>query len=133
MKQYILLFATAFLMINTANANSAIAELKLSDKGFYKNYQTVFGAFNAHRQQSGVALAWNTTLDNDIVSFSIERSYDGSNFSVIANVAPSLNAWQRFKDDAVFPGYIYYKIAAHMTDGTIQYSSVEMVRLVSKK
>jgi len=92
---------------------------------------SVFGAFHAHRQQNGVALAWNITTGN-VTEFVIERSYDGSSFEIIDRISPALGAWNRYKDEAAGAGYIHYRIKAIQSDGFSEYSAIEVVRIVKR-
>lgn len=92
---------------------------------------SVFGAFHVHRQQAGVALAWNVTANN-VTEFIIERSYDGANFEIIDRIPPALGTWNRYKDDLAGAGYIHYRIKAVMSDGFTEYSATEMVRIVKR-
>jgi hypothetical protein len=91
-----------------------------------------FDAFHAHRQQTGVALAWRHT-SSTVTAFVIQHSYDGVSFNTIDEVTPELTGWNNYKDDAALPGYNYYRIGAVLTDGSIDYSDVECVRLVRRK
>jgi len=91
-------------------------------------YNDGFVRFNAHRQQAGIALSWTFGSPNNAVSFVIERSYDGSFFERIDEVPAA--GKNQYKDNGVYPGYIYYRIAALMYDGSTIYSNVDMVRIV---
>jgi hypothetical protein len=95
--------------------------------------QTVFGAFHAHRQQTGVALSWSV-VSNTVTGFVVERSYDGAYFLPVDELpAATTGRWNKYKDNDVYPGYIHYRIAAVMNDGAVIYSNVEVVRIVSRK
>jgi hypothetical protein len=92
--------------------------------------QEVFRYFRIHRQAKNVVLNWGVNSPTGISSFILERSYDGEFFDII-NQTPCNNAEKfSWKDMSVFPGYIYYRIACMMTDGTIYYSPVEVIRIV---
>lgn len=98
----------------------------------FTKFSGVFGSFNAHRQQNGVALAW-TTVSADAVDFTIQHSYDGVHFSDIDHVTPEASGWNRYKDDGALPGYNYYRIVATLGNGSTEYSDVEVVRIVRHK
>lgn len=87
-----------------------------------------FSRFNVHRQQKGVLLTWIFSDPNNVVSFQIQRSYDGE-FYENAGEVPA-NGKNQYKDNDVFPGHIYYRIAALMYDGSTIYSNVDVVRIV---
>lgn len=90
-----------------------------------------FVRFNAHRQQAGIMLSWVFSNPTNAVSFRIERSYDGSSFEIIDEVPTSATGNRnQYKDNSVFPGYIYYRVSALMYDGSTISSQVEMVRIV---
>lgn len=89
----------------------------------------VFSTFQAHRKHNGVALAWTVNAPG-IEEFIIERSYDGTFFETIDHVPPAPGARNRYEDNTVLPGYIYYRAKAVLADGTIDYSETVMVRIV---
>jgi hypothetical protein len=91
-----------------------------------------FDDFHAHRKQDGVALSW-TNSSTGITNFIIQHSFDGFNFSIIGQVSPELFGWNKYEHDTALPGHNYYRIAAVLTNGTIEYSSVEVVRIVRRK
>jgi hypothetical protein len=88
----------------------------------------IFSTFQAHRKQNGVALAW--TVNAAVEEFVIERSYDGSYFETLDHVPPATGARNRYDDNTVLPGYIYYRAKAVLADGTVDYSATVMVRIV---
>ena len=91
-----------------------------------------FDAFHAHRQQTGVALAWRHS-SSTVTNFIIQHSYDGVTFNTIDQVAPVLSGWNNFKDDGAFPGYNYYRIGAVLSDGSTDYSDINCIRIVRRK
>ncbi|MGB8190469.1 MAG: hypothetical protein WCF67_01060, partial [Chitinophagaceae bacterium] len=62
--------------------------------------------------------------------FVIQRSYDGDFFENVAEISTSTDRRNQYKDNAVYPGYVHYRIAAVMYNGSTIYSSVEIVRIV---
>ena len=91
-------------------------------------FSNEFARFNVHRQQRGVVLNWIFTDPNNVVSFVVQRSYDGQFYENVAEVTS--NGKNQYKDNDVFPGHIYYRIAALMYDGSTIYSNVDVVRIV---
>lgn len=89
-----------------------------------------FGYFRAHRQGRGVALAWSITSLDGVTGFAVERSYDNDYFEVANTQATNNSLKHAWKDESVFPGYIYYRIVCMMSDGTVHYSEVRTVRIV---
>ena len=92
-------------------------------------YTGVFGSFQAHRKQNGVALAWTINAPG-VEEFVVERSYDGSFFETLDHVPPVGGARNKYEDNAVFPGYIHYRVKAVLADGTVDYSETVVVRIV---
>lgn len=93
-----------------------------------------FGYFRIHRQAADVSLNWGIEDPSTVVCFSIERSFDGFWFSELDEVSclPG-NATYKYRDTGAFPGYLYYRIVAHLADGSTINSDVEMIRIVSRK
>jgi hypothetical protein len=96
------------------------------------NLADVFGSFHVHRQGDFATLDWNASIEG-VSAFAIERSYDGEYFDMIDAVSPDASRWNRYTDITVEPGIIYYRVAAWMEDGTIQYSTIETVKIVKHK
>ena len=93
----------------------------------------VFGAFHIHRQGDFASLNWNVTSDA-ATSFVIERSYDGEFFTEIAEVGSDPSRWNRYIDNTVEPGIIYYRMTAYDANGdSLGISSTESVKIVKHK
>ena len=91
----------------------------------------VFSFFNAHREgRNGTALMWSVSTSGNVLDFEIQRSYDGEFFDPIYDQACINIARYNWKDNDVFPGYIYYRIAAHLINGDVIYSDVQVVHIV---
>lgn len=91
-----------------------------------------FAFFRAHRQGRDIMLKWGIIDLSQVSGFIVEHSYDGEFFNSIAIVnADGISAVYSYRDEAVLPGYNYYRIAAVMIGGGGVYSPVEVVRIVS--
>lgn len=127
----LLVFAVAFIAFtgySFTGMEKFPAKKSVAAAGVAK--QEMFRYFRIHRQAKNVVLNWGVTSPAGISSFILERSYDGDFFDAI-NQMPCNNAEKfSWKDLSVFPGYIYYRIACVMTDGTVSYSVVEVIRIV---
>jgi hypothetical protein len=88
-----------------------------------------FKQFNVHRQGSDISLSWSVTSTN-VVEFAIERSYDGEYYESIGSMPCNGTSTHRYKDVAVFPGTIYYRVSAIKADQSVETSAIESVRLV---
>lgn len=92
-----------------------------------------FGFFDAHRLgHSAIGLMWQISNSDQVVGFQVQRSYDGEFFDPVTNLPCGANKMFTWKDDSVFPGYIYYRLAATLMDGTTVYSEVAVVHIVQK-
>lgn len=129
-----MLTATLFLFAAIGVNGTPVQQVKNSytSSSIFSKDLGVIGAFHAHRQQTGIALSWNT-VSADAVNFVIQHSYDGIHFVNIGEVAPELSGWNHFKDNAALPGYNHYRIAVVLGDGSIEYSAIEVVRIVRHK
>ncbi len=94
--------------------------------------QEMFGYLRVHRQGKGVSVNWGIISSADVAGFRVERSYDVDFFGseIINQVQCNGSLKYSWKDESVFPGYIYYRIGCVMNDGTIHYSAVDKVRIV---
>ena len=90
-----------------------------------------FNYFRIHRQAQGVAMTWATSA-TDIVQFVVEKSYDDYYYESAGAVTSSNHGSFKFVDNAVFPGYVYYRIMAIKADGSVECSPVESVRIVKR-
>jgi hypothetical protein len=129
MKIKSVLFTASFILVLITGTESyAKAPVNVS---VYRPVTNCFDAFHVHRQQNSSALFWSAA--GNIASFAIQHSYDGVYFSTIDQLAPENAGWNRYRHDAALPGYNYYRIAANMADGTVEYSDVKVLRIVSRK
>ena len=92
----------------------------------------VFETFHIHRQGDFATLDWNANVEG-VSAFAIERSYDGEFFDMIDAVVPDPSHWNKYTDSSVEPGVIYYRVVAWMDDGSIEYSTIESVKIVKHK
>ena len=121
---FIALFAVLIFTSSYVSSKiNASAETTVKQNGFKQ--------FMVHRQGTGVSLSWSVATSN-VVEFRIERSYDGEFFDAIGSVGCNGSATHRFRDENVFPGTIYYRIAAVKLDQTMERSVTETVRIVKR-
>lgn len=91
-----------------------------------------FGYFRVHRMGRDASLNWSVT-DPAVAYFEIERSWDGSFFESISEVSGTGDIMYKFRDENCFPGFIYYRITAHNSDGSVVSSDVQVLHIVAKK
>jgi len=86
-----------------------------------------------HQSKKNVVLNWGINTPAGVTCFTIERSYDLGEFYDVINEIPCNSAVKfSWKDEGIFPGMIYYRVACHMNDGTTHYSPVETIRVVQR-
>lgn len=126
-----LTLSTLMLVIAIATSSFVISHNQVSKEATTK-HQNV-NTFRAHRMGKGIALTW-TVSGGNTAQFNIERSYDGEYFDVISTLDCNGASTYKFKDDNVYPGYIYYRICSINASGlTEEISNVEVVRIVQRK
>ena len=92
-----------------------------------------FTYFRTHHQsKKNVVLDWGINTPAGVSCFNVERSYDGEFYDVINQVACNNSVKFSWKDEGIFPGVIYYRIACNMNDGTSHYSEIETIRVVQR-
>ncbi len=78
--------------------------------------------------ESYVALHWATSTEVNSSHFEIERSYDGKNFSAIANQLSAGNTSDiqqySFRDTQPIAGTSYYRLKQVDLDGTVDYTPI---------
>lgn len=87
-------------------------------------------SFTATMQNKSVNLNWQTSLENDLLNYKVERSDDGRIFKSIA-IIQSLNtggARYRFTDKSPLPGVSYYRLNIEGLAGYQKYSQIVSVR-----
>lgn len=91
-----------------------------------------FLSFTAKETEEGmVDLFWEVESTQEIGSFQIERSKDGSEFESIGRRSGYLggSGSYTYTDTDPLPGYSYYRIREDGLNGTVTYSSVEEIQL----
>ncbi len=78
-----------------------------------------------------VDLQWNTANETNSDRFEVERSLDGVNFSRVGTVKAAGSAAHSysFTDSAPVKGYNYYRLSIFDQDGTVVYSSTQLVKI----
>ena len=85
-----------------------------------------------HQSKKNVVLNWGINTPAGVTCFNVERSYDGEFYDVINEVPCNNSVRFSWKDEGIFPGVIYYRVACKMNDGTTHYSPVETIRVVQR-
>jgi hypothetical protein len=83
-------------------------------------------SFNASLTERKVQLAWTSLNEQNVNSFEVQRSKDGSHFTPVGRVnATNRNeAAYSYADNAPLAGLSYYRLKMIDNDGSVKYSSV---------
>lgn len=93
-------------------------------------FKSMFSFFNAHREgKNAVALMWKSSAGSEVISYQVEKSYDGEFFDPVGGQANSHASNYFWTDSNALPGYLYYRVAASMANGEVIYSDVAMVHI----
>ncbi|WP_188557349.1 T9SS type A sorting domain-containing protein [Hymenobacter glacieicola] len=87
-------------------------------------------SFRATRAGSGVQLRWLTSSEQLAAYFEVERSATATNWQPVTRVkASNRPSGQRYTATDPYPlaGKAYYRLAMHDVDGSVAYSSVQVV------
>jgi hypothetical protein len=130
----LLIFAVAFIAFTGftfSGKNEGVAYN--SPSSVKANVLHDFTYFRVHPQtKKNVVLSWGVDSPAGVSNFTVERSYDGEFYDPINQVAPNNAVRFTWKDEGVYPGMIYYRIACNMNDGTKHFSDVETIRVVQR-
>lgn len=139
-------FATGTNKLVTTTSTTVtgnIVAFKLSASNLANGYYTILyssspivlpvslTAFSAFRQDNSALLEWSVAAQDELSSFTIERSADGSSFSTIGTVAATAYAntpdQYVFLDNDPLPGTNYYRLAVVDQDAAVTYSPIHSV------
>lgn len=88
--------------------------------------------FNAQVERSDVKLDWSTATETNNDYFTIEKSLDGANWSVVTTVKGAVNSTSRKNYETVdnnpVNGTSYYRLKQTDIDGKFTYSDVKSVK-----
>jgi len=127
-------FAVAFIAFTgfTFSGKNDVVTGK-SSASVTANVNHEFRYFRIHHQsKKNVVLNWGIDTPAGVSGFNIERSYDGEFYDVINEVPCNNSVKFSWKDEGIFPGMIYYRVACKMNDGTTHYSEIETIRVVQR-
>lgn len=89
-------------------------------------------SFSAVKKNGGVQLQWNAEVESNLAGYTIERSYDGSQFSTVTTVASNnsvIPVSYDYTDAGVSGNVVYYRIAMNELDGKATFSRI--IKVVS--
>jgi hypothetical protein len=105
----------------------------VSPNGFnLSTLPVLFNSFYATRNNNNVVLNWNTAMEHNNNNFEVQRSFDGSNWTVIAIMLGAGNSdniqQYSYTDKNMTAAIAYYRIRQVDIDGKYEYSTVKTVR-----
>jgi Secretion system C-terminal sorting domain len=99
----------------------------------YGTLPLTFTAVKAYQVNETVKVDWQTSNENNLQGYTVERSVDGSNFTSLGSV-PAGNLPDNdytFTDPSPSNGYNYYRIKSITIDGRVAYSDIMKVYMGS--
>ena len=136
MKAQILVLST-IVILSSSFVNLSSPSPATATKEIRKTQNAEFAFFRTHRQTArGAVATWGLTSNVDVIGFDLQRTYQDPTdpYSVWEDVTYIHCTDERsFKhnDQEVFAGYIYYRVIAHLNDGSSVTSEVSGIRIVS--
>jgi hypothetical protein len=120
--------ATTIIGIGFAYSKSGV-----SPNGFnLSTLPVLFNSFYATKNNNNVVLNWSTAMEHNNKNFEVQRSFDGSNWTVIAIMlgAGNSNNLQQYSytDKNMTASVAYYRIRQVDIDGKYEYSTVKTIR-----
>ncbi len=96
-----------------------------------------FSIIKASQQTGGIKVEWSNLTETDLLSYSIDRSADGTSFTSIGTANARQNnggkADYTFFDATAVDGIYFYRINAKETNGNSKYSSIVRVNTKASK
>lgn len=92
----------------------------------------VFNSFYVSRNNNNIVLNWSTARETNNNNFEVQRSFDGSNWTVLAIVlgAGNSNSVQQysFTDKNMIAAVAYYRIRQVDMNGQYEYTAIKSIR-----
>ncbi len=90
-------------------------------------------SFTATKSAGSVSLAWQTALEENTASFSMERSSDGRQYTTLGTQpAAGRPSTYAYTDAAPTAGTLYYRLRVTDRDGAVSYSHTIVVEMSGK-
>jgi hypothetical protein len=138
MKSKKLLIAFAVIVVSLSAA-AAVNEINLKVNAHVKNPATApdLSFLRTHRQGKGAEIIWGVTSTDGVAGFVVQRTYEDPNdiYASWENISSmSCNPSKSFKcsDDAVYPGFISYRVLIVQTNGARIASPVSTVHIMAR-
>lgn len=121
--------------VDLASASAAIAlpagtyQLRFANAGII--LPLTLTAFTASRQGNAGMLSWEITSEQNVHSYTVQRSADGRNFAAIGSLPSMGNTTQErmytLRDATPLQGANYYRLKVIEGDGKVSYSAVRLL------
>ncbi len=119
--------STSAARIRISAVNNIFFDISNKDISISTALPLHFLSFNANKNNTAVDLKWSTSNETNVVSYAIERSTDGINFTEIGFVDAGKKQYL-FTDYIPFPDTNYYRLKQVDQDSTYRYSEIEIIR-----
>ncbi len=87
-----------------------------------------FADVKAYEKNNGVQIEWTNLTEKDLVEYTVERSSNGRDFTIVSKQLPSSNQNDKASyiayDATPLSGINYYRIKTEETSGKIVYSKI---------
>jgi hypothetical protein len=94
-------------------------------------------SFKGECQEQNIVLKWITLTEKNNDYFTIEKSFDGINWEIVAKVNGAGNSYSprqyQYNDKIVFNQTVYYRLKQTDFDGTYKYFNIISVDCIQKK
>jgi hypothetical protein len=136
MKTTIILSALAFTALSGFSpvSNQPVKETSVKETSVVSQFEF----FRTHRQgRNGVTATWGiTNPGHDVACFIVERTYDDpadpyATWDIVSNTPCNGARSYKCTENGVFPGFISYRVTAHMTAGGTQTTPVSTIHILS--
>jgi hypothetical protein len=137
MKTQILVLSTIAILSGSAmnvpfpSSATAVKEVRKTDP-------VEFAFFRTHRQADGAVATWGLTSNVGVIGFDLQRTYQDpadpySMWEDVTYMSCTEERSFKYNDQDIFAGYIYYRVTAHLNDGSSVMSEVAGIKIVSHK
>ena len=121
--------ATNNYIISVPVSGKAISELTLTEA--FAILPLHWGQAKAKRVGNQFLIEWETSQEQDISHFSVEKSSDARNWVTVITPIPARNTFDKQHYSAIDPAYttqqVYYRICERSLNGRSSYSAVIMI------
>ncbi|MFC0772260.1 T9SS type A sorting domain-containing protein [Terrimonas alba] len=119
--------------ITSANAVSVFSPFALASSSAANPLPVIFANVRVIEKDNGVEIGWSNLTERDVLSYSVERSTNGRDFTMIAQQQAINNSNDKADylafDAAPMTGVNYYRIRVEETGGKVTYTRILSVNL----